>query len=130
MARPVRYCRPLPGRFGKATQVRRLLYVTALYVKLENLSIRKSLLPKTVTKKPATLSVHLRIEELIEERGTTAYRLALDTGIGHTALWKLRHGKQPSIKLEYIGKLCEVLNCTPNDLIAIDQKPPSAKRKA
>ena len=74
--------------------------------------------------------VKLRIEELLKERGITAYRLALDTGIGHTALGKLRHGKQPSIKLEYIGKLCEVLKCTPNDLIALDQKPPSTKRKA
>ncbi|HEY6328611.1 MAG TPA: helix-turn-helix transcriptional regulator [Blastocatellia bacterium] len=74
--------------------------------------------------------VRLRIEELIKERGTTAYRLAVDSGIGHTALWKLRHNKQPSIKLDQIGQLCETLQCTPNDLFEIGQKLPGAKRKS
>ena len=73
--------------------------------------------------------VRLRLEELLEQRGITAYRLAVDTGIGHTALWKLRHGKQPSIKLDYIERLCRVLDCTPNELIQFDSRTEDKRRE-
>ncbi len=59
----------------------------------------------------------IRIDELLEERGMTAYRLAIDSGISHASLAKLRHNKAQAIRLDVLDKLCEVLECEAGDLI-------------
>lgn len=61
----------------------------------------------------------LRIDELLEERGITAYRLAVDSGINHATIGKLRHNKAMEIRLDVIDKLCATLKCQPSDLIEL-----------
>ena len=68
----------------------------------------------------------LRINELLEERGMTAYRLAKDTGITHSTIGKLRHNQAVEIRLDVIDRLCGVLECEPSDLIEVE----AAKKKA
>ena len=80
--------------------------------------------------------VRLAIDEILEKRfgsdeAKTAYRLALETGINHGMLWKLRHNQVKTIRLDVIEKLCKALECTPNDLIVIeDEKSESKKKKS
>ena len=74
--------------------------------------------------------VHLRIDELLASRGRTAYWLAVDAGITHSTVYKLRHGKMKTLSLELIESLCRTLECTPNDLIEIGDEKPASKRKA
>jgi putative transcriptional regulator len=71
----------------------------------------------------------VRIEELLQERGITAYRLAIDTGITHSTIAKLRHGKAREIRLDVIDKLCEVLQCDAGELIEVESVKKRAARK-
>jgi len=63
--------------------------------------------------------VHLRIDELLAARGRTAYWLAVEAGITHSTVYKLRHGKMKTLRLDLIESLCRTLECSPNDLIEI-----------
>jgi putative transcriptional regulator len=69
----------------------------------------------------------LRIDELLEERGITAYRLAISAGLTHSTVSRLRHGKSTEIRLEVIDRLCEALDCSPSDLIELGRKKASGK---
>ena len=80
----------------------------------------------------------LRISELIEKRGITAYRLAMETGITHSSLSKMRHGQIRELRLDAIDKLCAVLECGVAELIEVEPvggaagngKQKTAKKKA
>jgi putative transcriptional regulator len=63
------------------------------------------------------IMARLRIDELLKQRGITAYRLAVDSGITHSTIAKLRHGRAKEIRLDVIDKLCEVLECDAGELI-------------
>jgi len=67
----------------------------------------------------------LRIDELLKQRGMTAYRLAMTAGLTHSTVSRLRHGQSTEIRLDVIEKLCEVLECEPSDLIQLE----SAKKR-
>ena len=73
--------------------------------------------------------VRIRIDELLEEKGKTAYWLALESGLPHSAIYNLRYGKLASIQLKYIEALCKALECTPGDLIAIEEEKATSKKK-
>ena len=75
--------------------------------------------------------VRLRINELLEEKGKTAYWLSIESGLPHSAIYNLRYGKLASIQLKYIEALCKALECSPGDLIVIvEEKSESRKKKA
>ena len=74
--------------------------------------------------------VHLRIDELLAARGRTAYWLAVEGGITHSTVYKLRHGKMKTLSLDLIESLCKTLECSPNDLIEIRAGRPEGKRKS
>ncbi len=79
--------------------------------------------------------VRLAIDEILEKKfdsdeAKTAYRLALETGINHGMLWKLRHNQVKTIRLDVIEKLCKALDCTPNDLLVIEEAKSESKKKA
>jgi putative transcriptional regulator len=72
------------------------------------------------------IMARLRIEELLKKRGITAYRLAIDSGITHSTIAKLRKNRAIEIRLDVIDKLCEVLECDAGELIETEI---SRKRK-
>jgi len=74
--------------------------------------------------------VKIRIDELLEERGRTAYWLAVESGITHSTVYKLRHGKMKTLSLELIEALCKTLECGPGELLEIVGDKSESKRKA
>ncbi|MGA9995308.1 MAG: helix-turn-helix domain-containing protein [Pyrinomonadaceae bacterium] len=74
--------------------------------------------------------IELRIEQVLEERGKTFYWLAKETGIGHTSLWRLRHGEAKGISYDFLERICRALECQPSDLLVmVDDSKPTSKRK-
>lgn len=63
--------------------------------------------------------IELRIEQLLEEREKTFYWLAKETGIGHTSLWRLRHGEAKGISYDFLERICRALECEPGDLLVL-----------
>lgn len=63
--------------------------------------------------------VHVRIKELLEERGRTKYWLNKQTDIDYKNLSRLMNDETASIYFETMEKLCAVLECTPNELFDI-----------
>jgi len=74
--------------------------------------------------------VKVRIDELLEERGRTAYWLAVEAGITHSTVYKLRHAKMKTLSLELIESLCKTLECSPGDLLMIEEAKPASKKRA
>jgi putative transcriptional regulator len=75
------------------------------------------------------MAIQIRIDEMLEERGKTAYWLAKESGVGHTSMWKLRHGKIKQLNLEHLEGICKTLDCQPGDLLVITAANRKTKRK-
>jgi len=74
--------------------------------------------------------IEIRLEELLEDRGHTFYWLAKETGISHSALWKLKHGQLQAMRFDYLEKICRALTCQPGDVLAMtnEKKRGSSKK--
>lgn len=66
--------------------------------------------------------IQQRLKELMDERGKSLYRLALDTGLTEMTLRNLRNNKTNSISFNVLERICRALNCTPNDLLVMTDK--------
>ena len=64
--------------------------------------------------------IEVRLDALLEERGRSFYWLSKQTGVSHTTLWRLKKGKALGINFATLEKLCEVLECTPGDVLKIE----------
>jgi putative transcriptional regulator len=75
--------------------------------------------------------IELRIEQLLEKRGKTFYWLAKETGIGHTSIWRLRHGEAKTISLDYLERICRALECEPGELFELvdDRRASKSERR-
>jgi len=62
----------------------------------------------------------LRVEELLEERGKTKYWLYKQLGMSYQNFTRMITNKTKSIRYEYIETLCQILECTPNDLFSFE----------
>ncbi len=56
----------------------------------------------------------------MKERGVTTYTLIYKKGFSAYTITNLRRNK--SITMNTLEKLCTVLNCTPNDVIAFTEE--------
>ena len=74
-------------------------------------------------------NIVLRIDELLKERGRTAYWLANEVGMTHGGFYKVLHGKIKALNLELLAKLCDTLECQPGDLLLLDKGDSDTKRK-
>jgi putative transcriptional regulator len=83
--------------------------------------------------------IRLKLEELVEERGSSFYRLSVDSGIGHSTISKLRHETVKAVRLDVLDALCVALDCQPGDIlvhipdkkgVALASKKPAAKKLA
>ncbi len=64
--------------------------------------------------------VKLQVLELLQQQGRTKYWLYKQLGMSYQNFSKMVNNETQSIKLERIETLCQLLNCTPNDLFQID----------
>ena len=71
--------------------------------------------------------IRFNIAALLEERGKTRYWLAKQMGMSHQNLSRIVNNRTHSIRLETLEVLCQVLQCTPNDLFVIDETLPEGQ---
>jgi len=74
--------------------------------------------------------IALRIDELLEDRGKSAYWLANELGMGHGNLYVYRKNKVKAMNLDLLARMCELLECSPSDLLVLVDDKPESKRKA
>ena len=58
----------------------------------------------------------LRIKEILKEKGKTKYWLYIRLGLSYQNFNRLINNETSSIKFENLKSLCDILECTPNDL--------------
>ena len=58
----------------------------------------------------------LRVKEILEEKGKTKYWLYIQLGLSYQNFSRMINGETVSIKFDNIKALCDILECTPNDL--------------
>ena len=58
----------------------------------------------------------LRILDILSEKKKTKYWLYIQMGLSYQNFSKLVNGNTKSIKFENLQALCDILECTPNDL--------------
>ena len=58
----------------------------------------------------------LRILEILEEKGKTKYWLFIRLGLSYQNFNNLVNNKTKAIKFENLQALCDIIECTPNDL--------------
>jgi DNA-binding Xre family transcriptional regulator len=69
----------------------------------------------------------LNLDELL--KGRSLYWLAQQAEIDYKTIHKHARGQSKAIRFDHIVNLCEVLECTPADLIQIQQKPRRKSKK-
>ena len=64
--------------------------------------------------------VRLNVLPLLEKNGKTKYWLYKQLGMSYQYFNRMVNTETSSIKLERIEILCQLLNCTPNELFIIE----------
>lgn len=60
--------------------------------------------------------MRFRIEEILKEKGKTKYWLYIQLGLSYQNFNRLVTNQTKAIKLDNLRALCDILECTPNDL--------------
>lgn len=68
------------------------------------------------------LKMHLRIDEILKEKGKTKYWLYNQLGLSYQNFNKIINNQTSGIKFENLKSLCDILECTPNDLFTEHHK--------
>lgn len=66
-----------------------------------------------------TVRIHqmkLRVLDILNEKGKTKYWLYMQMGLSYQNLNNLVSNRTSGIKFENLQALCDILECTPNDL--------------
>ena len=71
--------------------------------------------------------IRFNIQPMLDARGKTRYWLAKQMGMSYPNVTKMVSVKSRAVHLETIEILCQVLECTPNDLFIIDFDQPEEK---
>ena len=58
----------------------------------------------------------LRILDILKEQGKTKYWLYIRLGLSYQNFNRIVKGETKSIKFETLNAICNILECTPNDL--------------
>jgi putative transcriptional regulator len=73
--------------------------------------------------------VELRIDEVLESNGKSAYWLAKELEMNHGNLYNYRKNKVKAMNLELLAQMCELLECNIGDLmVLVDDKSESKKK--
>ena len=60
--------------------------------------------------------MHLRIDEILKEKGKTKYWLYMQMGLSYQNFNRIVNNQTNGIRFENLKALCDILECTPNDL--------------
>lgn len=61
--------------------------------------------------------IEIRLEQLLNERGMTAYALAKQAGLHQSVIGKFRHNRAKAVRLDVLERICDALECEPGDLL-------------
>lgn len=67
--------------------------------------------------------VKLNALELLNKKGKTKYWLYKQLGMSYQGFMSMINNETKSIKYDRIEALCQLLDCTPNDLFIFDDDP-------
>ena len=74
------------------------------------------------------MGITINIRETAEKRGIkTAYRLQKRAGLSPSNASRLFNNNIVQISIDTLGKLCDVLDCEPNDLFVVDKSQKKSK---
>jgi putative transcriptional regulator len=68
----------------------------------------------------------LTLDEVLKEKGKTAYQVAKGTGLHQSVVSKLRRNEAKMIALDVLDRLCDELDCKPSDLIVHQSSKPNS----
>ena len=60
--------------------------------------------------------MRLRIDEILKQKGKSKYRLYIQLGLSYQNFNKIYNNQTSGIKFTTLQALCDILECTPNDL--------------
>ena len=60
--------------------------------------------------------MRLRIDEILREKGKSKYWLYMQLGLSYQNLNRIINNQTSAIKFDTLFALCEILECTPNDI--------------
>lgn len=66
--------------------------------------------------------IKLNVLKLLEEKGRTKYWLYKQLGMSYQNFNKMVNNQTSSIRYENIEAMCQILECTPDDLFLITDK--------
>ena len=66
--------------------------------------------------------VKLNVLELLNKKGKTKYWLYIQLGMSYQNFNNMVNNKTKSIRYEMIDTLCQIFECTPNELFTFDDK--------
>lgn len=61
--------------------------------------------------------IKLNALALLEKKGKTRYWLWKQMGMSYQNFMKMINNERQSIRFEYLETMCQILECTPNDLL-------------
>ena len=72
-----------------------------------------------------TQMIEFNLDDILAKRGITKYRLAKDTKIAATTIWKLETGKAQRVGFDVLEKICNRLDCELTDFLFVhrDREP-------
>lgn len=65
--------------------------------------------------------VELNVKSILDEQGKSQYWLSKKTGISPNNIGKICNGETKNIRLDTMDKICNALNCTPNDILIFNK---------
>ena len=67
--------------------------------------------------------------DFLEPMGISVYRLAKETGVSHTTLWRLKKGKAQGITFDTLEKISATLKCQPGDVLKLGRNNNAGKKR-
>lgn len=61
--------------------------------------------------------IEIKLEQLLNERGMTAYALAKQAGLHQSVIGKFRHNAAKAVRLDVLDRICDALGCEPGELL-------------
>lgn len=59
----------------------------------------------------------VNIIDKLKEKGISSYKIRQENLLGQAILTRFRNGEYANIDLNTLGKICDLLECQPNDII-------------
>ncbi len=65
--------------------------------------------------------LYINVKEILKEKKKTKYWLIKEMGCSYQAMSDVMNNNTKGMRFDTLEKLCEVLECTPNDILKIEK---------